>query len=316
MTLDFKNITLISLVKDNKEDSKILIDYLLVNKLKIHHIIADGSKYKQEKIFNKLKNPLKKYSYYGEDKKYSDLYKKIYFSLKKTKTKYVYFFDQGDFLNFNTLKKCRYFLDKNKDYSCSLGKIYNFKFQKKNIKIISKLYEKKIIKKKLLFDRIKKNFHFRSYHALHRTEVLTKSLKVIRSLNINEPRSAEFIIDFNNLINGKVHTVNKTLLIHNATEAHKKSFINRIHKTRHAWYNSYFKYYFYKAIRMLMNLNLYKITKKQIENIQVNFIKNDIEESIYINKSRFFKRIKARITILMNIDNELNNFINKINENR
>ena len=65
VTLDFKNITLISLVKDNKEDSKTLIDYLLVNKLKIHHIIADGSKYKQEKIFNKLKNPLKKYSYYG-----------------------------------------------------------------------------------------------------------------------------------------------------------------------------------------------------------------------------------------------------------
>ena len=39
----------------------------------------------------------------------------------------------------------------------------------------------------------------RSYHALHKTKIL-KSISVITNLKVVEPRTAEFIIDTNNLI--------------------------------------------------------------------------------------------------------------------
>ena len=47
MIKSFKRITFISLIKNNSKDSKILIKYLQKNKIYINHIIADGSKKKQ-----------------------------------------------------------------------------------------------------------------------------------------------------------------------------------------------------------------------------------------------------------------------------
>ena len=314
MTDGFKNVTFISLLKDNKDDSELLIKYIKQSKLFLNHLIADGSKKNQKKIFEDLSNPKLSYYYFGYDRSYFDLYIKIQKSLKKVKTKYVYFLDQGDYVNFKEISKSIKFLDKNKNYSCSLGDVFNFKFFKNQMIIISKLYKKKIIYKKKLLDRLTKNFHFRSYHALHKTKILKKSISMIVKLKIKEPRTAEFIIDSNNLINGNIHTFNNTLLLHNASKnISGKSTLNNMHKTRKIWYEIFLKKNFKTILKKLLKLNNLKINEQDIAKIHSLFLKN----SIFVNEKQsniIFKRIKDRINLLVSRDNNLKIFLRSLNE--
>lgn len=280
----------------------------------LNHLIADGSKKSQKKIFEDLSNPKLNYYYFGYDRSYFDLYKKIQKSLKKVKTKYVYFLDQGDYVNFKEIRKSIKFLDENKNYSCSLGDVFNFKFFKNQMIIISKLYKKKIIYKKKLLDRLTKNFHFRSYHALHKTKILKKSISMIVKLKIKEPRTAEFIIDANNLINGNIHTFNKTLLLHNASKnISGKTTLNNIHKTRKIWYKVFLKKNFKTILKKLFKLNNLKINKEDIAKIHNLFLINDIFVSEKQNNI-IFKRIKDRINLLVFKDKNLKFFLRSLNE--
>ena len=166
--MDFRNITFIILVKDNVQQSKNLINYLNKLPFKLRIIVADGSKYKQELIFKNLKASKKIYFYSGLDKNILKMYKKIFKALKYVKTKFVFFLDQGDYLNFVTLKKCEDKLLKDKSISIAIGNIYNFTDDKDNFTIRSKIYKRKPIINKNLLQRLTSNFHLRSYHGLHR----------------------------------------------------------------------------------------------------------------------------------------------------
>jgi len=104
--LFFKSTTLLITIKDEEQLSKRLIKYLNQQNLKINILIADGSKVNQAKLFQKLKNKYK-YYYFGEDKNINKYYQKVYQSLKKIKTKFTFFCDQDDFINFECLKKKR-----------------------------------------------------------------------------------------------------------------------------------------------------------------------------------------------------------------
>ena len=180
-----KKITFISLIKDNPEDTLILLKYLSSLNFKISHLIADGSKNNQKRIFEKFNNLKFKYYYFGEDKDYKALYKKIYKTLNKVKTKYVYFLDQGDYLNFDTLISFQKVMEMNNQFSCALGEVFNFKIKNEEIKLISKnIYNFKITKTKSALSRVLSNFQSRSYHALHKTNILKKSVNIINKFKI------------------------------------------------------------------------------------------------------------------------------------
>ena len=98
--MNFKKITFIILLKDNPQQSKKLINYINNLPFKINIVIADGGKYKQQKIFQNISYAKKIYFYSGYDKNILTMYKKIHRALKIIKTEFIYFLDPGDFLNF------------------------------------------------------------------------------------------------------------------------------------------------------------------------------------------------------------------------
>ena len=224
--MDFRNITFIILVKDNVQQSNNLINYLNKLPFKLRIIVADGSKYKQELIFKNLKASKKIYFYSGLDKNILKMYKKIFKALKYVKTKFVFFLDQGDFLNFEILKKCEKILIDDNKKSVAIGNVYNFISKKKKIIIKSKLYKRKPIKETDLIKRLKKNYHLRSYHGLHRTKILNETVKIIIKNDLNDSRSCEFVMDTNNLFFGNFVKINRVYLLHEAPKI-KKHIINR-----------------------------------------------------------------------------------------
>lgn len=317
MFKSLKNVTFISLLKDNEDDSSLLVNYLKKKKLNFNHIISDGSERSQKKIFKDLKNPFLKYYYFGYDHSYLDLYKKIKKSLNKVNTKYVYFLDQGDYLNFEVLNKSIKLLEKNKNYSCCIGRVFNFKIVKNQIVLISELYKEKINNHKEYFQRIINNFHMRSYHALHKTKILKKSISIITNLKVEEPRTAEFIIDTNNLINGNMCVLKNTILLHNASKAIKgKSSLNKKHDNRKIWYDTYLQKNFKKIFQRLFASNSLEIKIDKIKKFDIFFKKNDI--LVHTNKknsliNRFHNRIRL---ISIKKQNNVKHFLKSINDIR
>ena len=315
MVKSFKNVTFISLLKDNEDDTDLLVNYLKKKNLNFNHIISDGSKKSQKKLFKDLKNPFLKYYYFGYDNSYLDLYKKIKKSLNKVNTKYTYFLDQGDYLNFKVLNSAIKLMEKNKNYSCCIGKVYNFKIIKNKIILISKLYKEKIIYKKKYFQRIIKNFHMRSYHALHKTRVLKKSISIITNLKVQEPRTAELIIDINNLINGNMFVLKNTMLLHNASKAKKgKSSLNKKHDSRKIWYEIYLQNKFEIIFKKLFKSNYLRIKNDKIKRFKEFFKKDDI--LVNANKknnliSRFHNRL---MLMLFKKEKNIKFFLRSIND--
>lgn len=264
------DVTIITLVKDNAQASSLLIKFLKKKKIKINHIIADGSKKKQEKEFQEINNSKQKYFYFGEDQNYLHVWKKIYFSLSKTKTKYFYFLDQGDLLNFNTLSKCATFLNKNKNYSSATGKIYNFSEINNNFVLGEKLYKDiKITSDNSDKEKIFKNFNFRSYHGLHKKIIMKKVLQILIQQKIKDSRTGEFLIDLSYIINGKIFYFDEILYLHNTTNYNKEKIhpMDKVFKGRDEWYKNYFSKMQKKLLTQLIKKFPSKIYKKDIDRI-------------------------------------------------
>ena len=264
-----------------------------------------------------MKNPFLKYYYFGYDHSYLDLYKKIKKSLNKVNTKYVYFLDQGDYLKFEVLNKSIKLLEKNKNYSCCIGRVYNFKIVKNQIVLISELYKEKINNHKEYFQRIINNFHMRSYHALHKTKILKKSISIITNLKVKEPRTAEFIIDTNNLINGNMCVLKNTILLHNASKAIKgKSSLNKKHDSRKIWYDIYLQNNFKKIFQRLFRSNSLKIKNDKIKKFDIFFRKNDILVNAN-KKNKLINRFHNRIRLMIfKKQSNIKHFLKSINDIR
>tara|TARA_B100000989_G_C19481032_1_gene445135 strand:- start:108 stop:1088 length:981 start_codon:yes stop_codon:yes gene_type:complete len=208
----FEKTTLLITLKDEEKLTKRLIKYLNYQNLKINILIADGSINKQQKLFYSLKHKYK-YFYFGEDKNHRKYYLKIHMALKKIKSDYVLFCDQDDFINFKCLKKKENFLTRNSIFSAAKGYIYNFQNNREKNLLMGRSYPKEIINNKSTFKRLRNNFHFRSYYCLHRTKNLKKFYNLIVKNKLNDPRSAEFIMDIGTLLIGQVHLVNECSLL-------------------------------------------------------------------------------------------------------
>ena len=111
--IEFNHTSFLILVKDNEFFSKKLIKHINSQNVKAEFIIADGSKNKQKKIFDKL-IPKKKYYYFGEDNDIISFLQKTYEGINKCSKKFIFFCDQDDLINFKIIKKKEKFLLVNK----------------------------------------------------------------------------------------------------------------------------------------------------------------------------------------------------------
>jgi hypothetical protein len=167
--IKFYQTSFLILVKDQKFFSKKLVNHINNQNIEAEFIIADGSKKKQNQIFNKLKFK-KKYYYFGEDKNLQTFFKKILGGLKKSKKKFIIFCDQDDLINFKTIKKKEEFLIINKGYSAAKGILYDFNYTNEKINIIGKTYSN-FIDFRFFVLRHMFNPLFRSYYCLHKKKI-------------------------------------------------------------------------------------------------------------------------------------------------
>ena len=196
--------------------------------------------------------------------------------------------------------------------------------------LINKTYKKITSKNKVIIRRLTNNFHFRSYHGIHNKFILRKSLKIIISEKINEPRTAEFIIDAINLLNGNIYHINELLYLHNVTTTNSKIHpINSIYRNRQIWYE-FFQNYYERRIWLKIKL-LYpsKIKKKDFSIIfkkfkfynsrvfenqedtnKLKYLKNKIIS--FLRKNKFFYKLSLILRNSYHTNSERLVFLKKI----
>jgi glycosyltransferase domain-containing protein len=289
--IKFHQTSFLILVKDQKFFSKKLVNHINNQNIEAEFIIADGSKKKQNQIFNKLKFK-KKYYYFGEDKNLQIFFKKVLKSLKKTKKKFVFFCDQDDLINFETIKKKEKFLLINKDYSAAKGVLYNFRYNNKKISIIGKTYSS-YTDFNFFFLRHMFNASFRSYYCLHKTKNLKKSFELITKYNLKDFRSAEFVIDFSTISSGRIKFFKNTSVLRWAGVKDKIKIhpLYEVHSNRYAWFKYFFtnnrslideilkknktifnNFYFFKIYIFIFDICHNYIVRKLL-NLKLKFIK-------------------------------------------
>lgn len=253
-SIDFKHTSFLILVKNEEFFSKKLVNHINSQNIKAEIIIADGSKRKQKKIFDKL-NTKKKYFYFGEDKNIQKFFLKIFKGVKKCSKKFIFFCDQDDLVNFQAIKRHEIFLLKNKDYAAVRGIIYNFSYVNDKIKLLGKQYNPfKNFKSFLL--RHLFNSHFRSYYALRRKNDLVKIHKIINKFKLFDFRSAEFINDMVTLSSNQVKSDENEVSVMRWAGVKKRDgnnhIINQVHNNRFQWFNFFFSKE-KKLIKTLLN---------------------------------------------------------------
>ena len=251
--IKFNYTSFLVLIKDEKFFSKKLVNHINSQNIDAEFIIADGSKNKQKKIFDKLQTR-KKYYYFGEDKDQKTFFLKISKGIEKCTNRFIFFCDQDDLVNFETIKNHEKFLIKNKDYSCVGGGVYSFKYIKNKIRIINQQYSAYKYDFKTFYFRYFFNIYFKSYYYLQRKKNLKKIWSLIKKHKVIDVRSAMCVTDICTLILGKIKFYDDLSVLRWAgiKKSHNKKnhFINQAHKNRYDW----FKYFFSKQKILIIRI--------------------------------------------------------------
>jgi glycosyltransferase domain-containing protein len=286
--INFNHTTFLVLVKDEEFFSKKLVSHINNQNIKAEIIIADGSKKKQKKIFEKLKIK-NKYYYFGEDKNIKTFFEKVLKGLDKSKKKFIIFCDQDDLINFKTIKKKEEFLLINKEYSAAKGILYDFNYTNEKINIIGKTYSN-FIDFKFFILRHMFNPLFRSYYCLHKKKNIEKAFKLITKYNLKDFRSAEFVMDFLTIKSGRIKFFKDTSVLRWAGVKDKSGHpIDKVHLNRYHWFK-----YFFSNNKALINIIL-KPNKKILNNFylfKVYIFIIDISTNLLIKN---YLRLKNKI---------------------
>lgn len=242
--LEIKNTSFLILVKDEETFSRKLVKHINKQNVKAEFVIADGSKKKQKKIFDKL-NQRKKYYYYGEDKNISIFFKKVLKSIDKCSKKFIFYCDQDNLLNFQAIKKHEKFLLESSNYSAVRGIIYNFKYVNKKIYLLRNHYKDyKDFNSFIL--RYFFNPNFRAYYCLHRKFIFKKVWTLVNRHKLKDVRSLSLVSNIITLSSGRIKTFEDVSILR--WSGLKKSdekklndhFVNEIHKNRSKWFYDLF----------------------------------------------------------------------------
>ena len=302
--IELNHTSFLILIKDEEFFSRKLVNHINSQNVKAEFIIADGSKKKQKKIFDKL-IPKKKYYYFGEDKDVITFLQKTNKGINKCSKKFILFCDQDDLVNFKTVKKDEEFLLKNKNYSAVGSAVYNFIYIKNKIKVTKTLYGVYYFDFKSFFLKYFFNINFRSYYYLHRKKNLKKIKSLIKKYKMKDVRSVMFMQDFLTLTFGRIKYHNDTLALRwvgvkkRDGQKIKSHFINQSFKDRNAWYK-----YFFSREKILINkiLNDNKIFFSNFFMFKIFFFIFDITVNVFKRNIGY----RLLIRIIDKISNKLN----------
>ncbi len=299
-----KDLTFLLLTRDRRNFTLRFFKYLSIIKFKYKLFIADGSKMKISKeLISHLKNGKIDYVYkkYPYDKNYKVLQKKIYFSLKKIKSKYVVLFSDDDFPIISSINPALNFLEKNKNYVACGGYALNFDLFKKYYTFneyhghpinFGRMMTSKSNDKQKEFQRLKKYMSTmeNSWHYIFRTKVLLKNYSYIhkRVINFSNIDFYDYYQDSINFISGRIKKVNKIFLLH---QYHSQNSINE--RSDHE--NMLEKIQFKKdALKLFNALNKKTKNKKKLEKI---YFKSKIffptKKKLIKKKQGFFRYFKS-----------------------
>jgi hypothetical protein len=240
LSLKIENTSFLILVKDEESFSRKLVKHINKQNVKAEFVIADGSKKKQKRIFDKL-NQKKKYYYFGEDKNISIFFRKVLKSINKCTKQFIFFCDQDNLLNFHAIKIHEEFLLKNNDYSAVRGIIYNFKYENGKINLLRNHY-KNYKDFDSFFLRYFFNPNFRAYYCLHRKFIFKKVWYLVNKYKLKDVRSLSLVSNIITLSSGKIKTFNDVSILRwsGLKKSDKKKlndhFVNEIHKNRYKWF--------------------------------------------------------------------------------
>ncbi len=287
--LKIENTSFLILVKDEETFSRKLVKHINKQNVKAEFVIADGSKKKQKKIFDKL-NQRKKYYYYGEDKNISIFFKKVLKSIDKCSKKFIFYCDQDNLLNFQAIKKHEKFLLKNSNYSAIRGIIYNFKYVNKKIYLLNNHY-KKYQDFNYFILRYFFNPNFRAYYCLHRKFIFKKVWSLVNRYKLKDVRSLSLVSNIITLSSGKIKTFDDVSILRwsglkkNDKKKLNDHFVNEIHKNRYVWF---FDLFYNKKLLLKKILKDQKIFFNNLYLFKLYFLIFDI----FLNRiSRKFKKL-------------------------
>ena len=300
--IKFNHTSFLVLIKDEVFFSKRLVNHINSQNVEAEFIIADGSKEKQKKIFDKLISK-KKYYYFGEDKDIKRFLQKKLNGINKCTKKFIFFCDQDHLVNFKALKSNEEFLLKNKDYSAAGGGVYFFTYIKKKIKVIPGLYGEYYFDFKYFFFKYFFNIAFRSHHFLQRKKNAKKIWNLIVKHNFKDIRSAMFVEDLLTMILGRIKYYNNTSVITWAgikkrdVKKNSDHFVNQSHKNRYEWFK-----YFFSEHKSLIN-KILRDKKIFFSNLHIfktyyfifNILKNEIKKITgYVLLISIIRRIRNK----------------------
>lgn len=338
MTNNKKNLTILIPIYNLNYYLDRVLSYLDKNKCNFKIFISDGSKTKlDEKIFKKKYRNLKiSYNYFGYDNHYSRFLKKMYRSLKKIDTKYIYWLCDDDFVSLNVLNfglkklnnsKLIFFGGRVKNFSIADAsniwseiKMENYQYNKLSYKDI------RSFKSSNLIHRLKVLRKFQPYEGIISRKVLLSVFHYANKLMVKNAHDFALLFKTIPLISGSIYQTNRTILFRqvNVIESQGSNLASD-HK-------SSIKKYFEANLYNLSN-NLIKIIKKKksikkndtleiklIFNKYIRRLSDYLLQIYYYQKQKDSKKISYKtISSIRKIKNSLKikiNFKKNINKNK
>jgi glycosyltransferase domain-containing protein len=268
-----QNLTILIPVYNSNNYLDRALSYLNLKKCNFRIFISDGSKIKsdQKSIKKKYENLDIFYNYFGYDYHYSKFLKKMYKSLNKIDTKYVYWLCDDDFVSLNVLNFGLNKLNKSgliffggrvKNFSIvdasnvwSEIKMEDYQYKKLSSKDINSFQSINLI------SRLKNLGKFQPYEGIISRKVLLTVFYYANKLKIKNAHDFALLFKTIPLISGKIYYSNKIILFRqvNVLESQGSKLASD--------YKSNIKKYFEANLYNFSN-NLIKIIQKK------NYLKN------------------------------------------
>jgi len=160
---------------------------------------------------------------------------KVLYALKSTKTQYMVFCADDDFIFVDAIIKCCNFLDKNSDYVCAQGKLVSFRYtnQDDGLKYIIETYFT-THKSNSHSDNIKDRFssfsqpYRHTFYGVHKVDNILRIYQLIKQYELTEPFLLELVQSALLILSGKVMTFGAHL--YHLRETVKTVAASRIYK--------------------------------------------------------------------------------------
>jgi glycosyltransferase domain-containing protein len=145
-----------------------------------------------------------------------DLITRHYFAKNLIDTKYVIYLSDDEIFIPSALAECVKYLDAHNETASCIGRVMGFKYENNNIVVTEKFTPIKMtedknrsFKKRLIFKA--SNFLPSTIFGLHRKNLFSTNLELIKNLPPTSPYTAEVLLEFSNSIHGQSKVIDKLM---------------------------------------------------------------------------------------------------------